>query len=97
MEDYRIIQLNELTKKIEETKILLEDPDLCDLAQKEIAQLEDEKKQLEASLTSPQDETDDTLDQRNAILEVSGAAGGEEAKIWADELILMYTRFAQLK
>jgi peptide chain release factor 1 len=30
-----------------------------------------------------------------AIIEVRGAAGGEEAKIWASDLLRMYTRFAQ--
>lgn len=29
-----------------------------------------------------------------AILEIRGAAGGDEAKIWADDLLRMYTRFA---
>lgn len=36
-----------------------------------------------------------SLDLRNAILEVRGAAGGDEAKIWAQELLRMYVRFAQ--
>lgn len=35
-----------------------------------------------------------SLDKKNAILEVRGAAGGIEAKIWAQELLRMYTRFA---
>jgi len=30
-----------------------------------------------------------------AIIEVRGAAGGDEAKIWADDLIRMYLRFAE--
>lgn len=29
-----------------------------------------------------------------AILEIRGAAGGDEAKIWANDLLRMYTRFA---
>lgn len=37
------------------------------------------------------------LDQRSAILEVSGAAGGDEAKQWAQELLRMYARFGQKK
>jgi peptide chain release factor 1 len=31
------------------------------------------------------------------ILEIKGAAGGDEAKLWGEDLIRMYTRFAQLK
>jgi len=30
-----------------------------------------------------------------ALLEIRGAAGGEEAKIWADDLLRMYLRFAE--
>jgi peptide chain release factor 1 len=30
-------------------------------------------------------------------MEVKGAAGGEEAKLWRDELLRMYLRYAQLK
>lgn len=35
-----------------------------------------------------------SLDKKNAIFEVRGAAGGIEAKIWAQELLRMYVRFA---
>lgn len=38
-----------------------------------------------------------SLDSRNAIIEVRGATGGDEAKIWAKELLRMYARFAQMK
>ena len=31
------------------------------------------------------------------IIEIRGAAGGEEAKIWADDLLRMYHRFAEKK
>lgn len=34
------------------------------------------------------------INSNTVILEVRGAAGGDEAKIWADDLIRMYTRFA---
>lgn len=34
------------------------------------------------------------LDKRNCTLEIRPAAGGEEAKIWANDLRRMYTRFA---
>lgn len=35
------------------------------------------------------------MNQDIAIIEVRGAAGGDEAKIWADDLFRMYTRFAE--
>ncbi len=99
MNDYRYTQIQELERKIEETKLLLEDPAMIELATAEIADLETQKQALEASLqTSNQSgQTDDDLDSRNVILEFSGAAGGDEAKNWGEELRRMYLRYAELK
>lgn len=98
MEDYRLIQLQELEKRIEETKNLLsEDPSMAELVAKELSDLEEQKKQIGESIATSKPSTEESLDQRNVIFEVKGAAGGEEAKLWAEELIRMYTRFAQLK
>lgn len=101
--DYLQFQINAIDKKITETQALLADPDMASMAQEEIKNLEEEKKLLEESangsnqLTSKQDneETDDPLDKRNVIMEFRSAAGGEEAKIWAHDLMRMYSRFAQ--
>lgn len=96
MDDYRYTQIADLEKKIEETKSLLQDPDMAELAQDELTRLEEEKKAIEDTLDQSDDSEDD-LDSRNVILEVKGAAGGEEAKLWGDELLRMYSRFALLK
>lgn len=98
MIDYRFIQIQELEKKIEETKPLLSDPSMSQMAQEEIARLEEEKRAIEATMQDEVATTNqDDLDERNIILEVKGAAGGDEAKLWAEELLRMYTRFAQRK
>lgn len=97
MSDYRLIQLQELEQKIEETKALLSDPSMAELVQQELAGLEEQKKTIEESLqNSKESQQSDDLDQRNVILEVKGAAGGDEATLFAEELLRMYTRFAQL-
>lgn len=96
MYDYRQTQIQEIDKKIEETKTLLEDPALKEMAQKEIAELETQKKILEEQVKEDAS-SGDSLDQRNVIMEIKGAAGGEEAKLWKEELLRMYLRFAQLK
>ena len=96
MDDYRFVQIQELEKKIAETKALLADPAFTELAQKELQELEEQKKQLEESINANQESSQDSLDDRNVILEIKGAAGGEEAKLWAEELLRMYTRFAQI-
>ena len=96
MYDYRIVQIEDLTKKIEEARLLLLDPFLKEEAEKEIAELESQKKVLEEALNKER-ESEDSLDDRNVIMEVKGAAGGEEAKLWKEELLRMYLRFAQKK
>jgi peptide chain release factor 1 len=97
MNDYRYTQIEELDKQIEETKTLLDDPAMADMARDEIAQLEASKKELEESIAASNTKEEDNYDERNIMLEMSGAAGGDEAKIWAEELMRMYTRAAQKK
>ncbi len=93
--DYRLIQIQDLEQKIAETKPLLEDSALADMALEEIHKLEAEKKAIEDTM-QPED-PNDSLDQRNVILETKGAAGGDEAKLWSEELLRMYSRSAQLR
>lgn len=96
MYDYRRVQIEELEKRIEEARSLLTDPLLKEMAEKEITELESQKKSLEDALTKESEEGS-SLDDRNVIMEVKGAAGGEEAKLWKEELLRMYLRFAQEK
>lgn len=97
----------ELDKKIAETQALLSDPDMVNLATDELKKLQEEKEALLMALngsenritqSATQIEADrNDLNHRNAILEIKGAAGGDEAKIFANELLRMYQRFSQLK
>ena len=96
MYDYRKVQIEALLKKIEEARSLLSDPSLRQLAEKEILELESQKKAL-AEAFNKDAESGESLDDRNVIMEVKGAAGGEEAKLWKEELLRMYSRFASLK
>lgn len=95
MNDYRYTQIEELEKQIEETKLLLEDPSMAELAEEELKQLEAQKKEIEDSIAASNSKNEESYDHRNIMLEMSGAAGGDEAKIWAEELMRMYTRAAQ--
>jgi peptide chain release factor 1 len=97
MNDYRYTQIQELEQKIEETRALLGDPGMAELAKEEIKELEKQKKDLEESIEASNKKEQDNYDNRNIMLEVSGAAGGDEAKLWADELLQMYLRAAQKK
>ena len=90
-------QLAEIDKKIKDAQASLNDPDLTELAQAELKQLQSQKKSLEQSSsdTSRTSHTSNTsnLDSRPATIEIRAAAGGDEAKIWASDLLRMYTRF----
>ncbi len=97
MYDYRVTQLQELEQKITETKALLSDPSFVELATEELTALETQKSDIEESIKASQAQGEDNLDERNVILEVKGAAGGDEAKLWSEELLRMYTRFSEKK
>jgi peptide chain release factor 1 len=92
MKDYRYTQIAELDEKIAETQALLTDPDMAGLAAEEITRLEAAKQAIVD--TMQEDSAEEDYDDRNVILELQGAAGGEEAKLWGEELLRMYERYA---
>ncbi len=98
-DSYLKSQLDLIDKKIREAEMLLEDSELGELAKNEINELKIQKEQLEFSVNeianSINSKDINSLDNRSAILEVKGAAGGDEAKNWARELLRMYMRFAE--
>ncbi len=72
------------------------DADLRDLAEEEIERLQADLPALERRvrlLLLPKDEAD----ERNAILEVRAGTGGDEAGLFAAELLAMYQRYAALQ
>lgn len=97
MDDYRKVQIADLDRKIEQTQSLLSDPEMAEMAKAEIENLDRRKQDILKTFETENNENSDDLGNRNVILEVSGAAGGEEAKLWGQELLRMYTRFAQSK
>jgi peptide chain release factor 1 len=101
-------QIESLQLKIDEASGLLSDPSLADLVKQEVADLNSQKEALEASIQSIQagnqagsdaaaGDPDSAMDHTNAIMEIRGGAGGEEAKLFADELMRMYLRYAETK
>ena len=77
-----------------EAKGMLNDPDMKELAEEEIATATESKEHLEKELQLlliPKDPNDD----KNIIMEIRGAAGGDEANIFAGDLYRMYTRYAE--
>ncbi len=100
--DYLQQQIADLDKKIEEAKLLLADPSMADLAKIEIEELEKQKQELEQSASTPMEEDsdedyEDEVNPNVAILEIRAAAGGDEAGLFAGDLLRMYLRFAETK
>ncbi|WP_417601295.1 peptide chain release factor 1 [Pararhodobacter oceanensis] len=79
--------------QLEEAQALLEDPEMRELAREELAELEAELPELEAGLKLaliPKD----AADARPAILEIRPGTGGDEAGLFAADLLRMYQRYA---
>jgi peptide chain release factor 1 len=73
---------------------MLSDPEMKDFAQDEIAAARARMEQLEADLQKmllPKDPND----ERNIFLEIRAGTGGDEAALFAGDLLRMYTRFAE--
>jgi peptide chain release factor 1 len=85
-----------LLAELADARAVLDDPDpeLHELAKGEVARLEAERGELEHELSQcmvPRDPNDD----KNVILEIRAGTGGEEASLFAAELLRMYSRFAE--
>lgn len=90
-------QLQQAVRQIEEDERLVQetdDPELRALAEEELqsrhAQAEALEEQLRRALLPK-----DPNDEKNVIVEIRAAAGGEEAALFANDLLRMYTRYAE--
>jgi peptide chain release factor 1 len=90
----RIGDLREAEQARREVSAMLDDPEMRELAEAELAGLKDKIPALEHEIRLallPKDEAD----ARSAILEVRPAAGGDEAGLFAAELFAMYQKYAE--
>lgn len=94
-EEYKKVQ-----QDLEESRSILNDAqadqELKELAETELDRLKELKEQLEKELKKmllPKDPND----EKNVILEIRAGAGGDEASLFAQELLRMYTRYAEHK
>jgi peptide chain release factor 1 len=86
----------EIIRKIEEARSLLDssDPELRQLAEAEITELEPQEERLRREIKSmlvPRD----PRDERSVILEIRAGTGGDEAALFASDLFKMYSRYAE--
>ena len=81
-------------ENIQDTKEMTKDPELGEMAKEELKDLEKEQTELEKQLEImliPKDPNDG----KNVIIEIRGAAGGDEANIFAGDLFRMYQKYAE--
>ena len=89
-------ELQEVMQHIKDDEELLSDHELREMAELELTELREKEQQLIDHLEIlliPKDPNDDC----NAIIEIRGAAGGDEGNIFAGDLYRMYTRYAESK
>jgi peptide chain release factor 1 len=95
VEVYR--QYKDVTQQFKDAKAMLDeklDADMREMVKEEVSELEEQIEPLEEKLKFlliPKDPNDD----KNVIMEVRGAAGGDEAALFAGDLYRMYSRYAE--
>ena len=86
-------KLQSVEKHIEDARELLSDPDLAAEADQELRILSSERDtlldELKLMLIPP-----DPLDSRNVIMEIRAGVGGDEAALFAGDLLRMYLKYA---
>ncbi len=86
-------EYKQVLEDIEAAKEMLKDKDMAEFAKEELSNLEERKVQIEKELEIlllPHDPND----EKNVIVEIRGAAGGDEANIFAGDLFDMYQKYA---
>ena len=79
---------------IEAAKEMAHDPEMREFAEEELESLHKEQENLESQLKImllPKDPND----EKNVIVEIRGAAGGDEGNIFAGDLFRMYSKYAE--
>ncbi len=90
-------EYKEVRGQLQDAKAMLEeklDAEMRDMVKEEVSELEERIEELQDKLRIlliPKDPNDD----KNVIMEIRGAAGGDEAALFAGDLFRMYSRFAE--
>ena len=90
----RFERFRQLESGLAQAREMVEDPEMADMAQDEIAAIEAELPALEDELQRmllPKDPDD----VRNTFLEIRAGTGGDESALFAGDLLRMYTRYAE--
>lgn len=85
-----------IVESLNDAALMMNEKGMEDFAKEEIERLEIEKATLEKNLEKML-VIKDPNDEKNVILEIRGAAGGDEANIFAGDLFEMYSRYIEEK
>ncbi|PIR02913.1 MAG: peptide chain release factor 1 [Candidatus Magasanikbacteria bacterium CG11_big_fil_rev_8_21_14_0_20_43_7] len=93
-----ITELETIETQITETKTMIEESegDMKQMAREELVSLESKKDVLEEAIKKLIRPTD-PMDKKNVIVEIRAGAGGDEASLFAGDLLRMYSRYAEQK
>ncbi|PLR76813.1 peptide chain release factor 1 [Bacillus sp. V3-13] len=92
-------EYKQVREQLHDAKAMLDeklDPEMREMVKEELSELEQQMETLEARLKLllvPKDPNDD----KNVIFEIRGAAGGDEAALFAGNLYRMYSRYAEVQ
>lgn len=89
----RYKQVNEEIGDTEEILAESSDDDMVEMAKEELSELKSERTELESQIKVMMI-PEDPNDKKNIIMEIRGAAGGDEAQLFAGDLLNMYTHYA---
>ncbi|KKW06631.1 MAG: Peptide chain release factor 1 [Parcubacteria group bacterium GW2011_GWA2_49_16] len=84
-----------LSAQLQEAKSMSAEPELAELAAEEIKNLQIKLAEVEEQLSAAM-LAKDPNDERNAIVEIRAAAGGDEASLFAGDLYRMYCSSTKL-
>ncbi|MDC0737312.1 peptide chain release factor 1 [Cognatishimia sp. SS12] len=92
----QITAYKQLLADLEEAQLMLEDPDMRALAEEELPLLKEQLPKAEEALQLallPKD----AADARPAMIEIRPGTGGDEAALFAGDLLRMYQRYAEAR
>ena len=94
---HKFRELKDVRKRVADAKEMLSsDDDMRELAEMELSELEPKGPELEREiqiLLQPKDPNDD----KNVFVEIRAGTGGDEASLFAAEIMRMYIRYAEMK
>lgn len=92
----QILRYQHLQQEIDEAQAMLSDPDMKELAEDELPTLQAElpviEKDLQLALLPK-----DAADAKPAMIEIRPGTGGDEAALFAGDLLRMYQRYAETR